>query len=108
MHQYKSRHLFLLCVGECKQVRRIWTIGNQPVLGAVSGLPMTRRRLGTRTSWCVLLGIVFPDQRVFPHSSRLCEHHRDLSDSADLTTRSVNYIARMELCLYLRFWAQSC
>ena len=37
MHQYKSRHLFLLCVGQSKQVRRIWTIGNQPVLGAVSG-----------------------------------------------------------------------
>jgi hypothetical protein len=39
MHQYKSRHLFLLCLGQSKQIRRIWTIGNQPVLGAVSGLP---------------------------------------------------------------------
>ena len=27
MHQYESRHLFLLCVGQSKQIRRIWAIG---------------------------------------------------------------------------------
>jgi hypothetical protein len=62
----------------------------------------------TRTSWCVLLGILFPTERIFPHSSRLCERHHGLSDPADLTTRSVNYIPDRESCLYLRLWAQSC
>jgi hypothetical protein len=37
MHQYKSRHLFLLCFGQSKQIRRIWAIG-----GVISnrGLPL--------------------------------------------------------------------